>query len=408
MPPHPIFDRAPLRVYWELTRACDLACRHCRAEAVRHRHPLELTEVEGLKLLERLAGFGDPKPHVVLTGGDPLKRPDLWVLIETAQALGLGVSVAPSATELLRPKEIRRLKETGVEAISLSLDGSTATRHDAFRGVPGTFARTLSAAHTARAVGLPFQVNTLVAEATLDDLPAIYLQTSELGAARWSLFFLVSVGRGTVLEQVTPRDAEHVMGWLAELAGQNAGMMVTTTEAPHFRRMLLQRHLRTTGGHGAGIRDGNGIAFISHTGDVQPSGFLPLSAGNVRTEDVVAIYRDSSLFRSLRQVDSFGGRCGRCEFRWQCGGSRARAYAASGDPLGEDPLCSYEPRRRVTSRRPANGHAMLDKSCGIDTRRCATEWPQLLPVARRLLCPSRSSPHPAGRSHSRSIASIAR
>ncbi|HVH11248.1 MAG TPA: radical SAM protein [Gemmatimonadales bacterium] len=344
------FDQAPLRVYWELTRACDLACRHCRAEAVRARHPGELTGAEGLRLLERLAAFGDPKPHVVLTGGDPLKRADLWELIAAARALGLGVSVAPSATELLRPEEIGRFQKTRVEAISLSLDGSTAARHDTFRGIRGTFARTLHAARVARAVGLPFQVNTLVAEQTLADLAALYLLASELGAARWSLFFLVPMGRGTVLGQISPRDAEQVMRWLAELGGRDGAPTVTTTEAPHFRRVLLERR-RSAGGHGAGIRDGNGIMFVSHTGEVQPSGFLPLSAGNVRTDDVVTIYRESPLFRNLRCPDRFAGRCGRCEFRALCGGSRARAYAASGDPLGEDPMCAYQPRTRRPSGR---------------------------------------------------------
>ncbi|HEU5261191.1 MAG TPA: radical SAM protein [Gemmatimonadales bacterium] len=342
-----VFDRAPLRVYWELTRACELACRHCRAEAVQFRHPGELDTAEGLQLLERLASFGDPKPHLVLTGGDPLKRPDLYVLIEAARALGLGVSVAPSATPLLTPPEIRRLKEAGVEAISLSLDGSTAARHDALRGIRGTFERTLAAARTAQAVGLPFQINTLVADETLDDLPAIYLLASELHAARWSLFFLVSVGRGTVLEQVSPEEAEALMRWLVELSGQpgGGGLVVTTTEAPHFRRVLLQRRGPAVRGHGAGIRDGNGIMFISHTGEVHPSGFLPLSAGNVRTQDVLEIYRGSHLFRTLRHADLFDGRCGRCEYHWQCGGSRARAYAATGDPFGEDPLCGYQPKK---------------------------------------------------------------
>ena len=337
------FDEAPLRVYWELTRACDLACRHCRAEAVSRRHPEELTTVEGLHLLERLAAFGSPRPRLVLTGGDPLKRPDLWVLIAAAWALDLPVSVAPSATPLLRPTEIRCLKQAGVEAISLSLDGATPARHDAVRGVGGTFQRTLEAAGAARQAGLPFQINTLVAAETLDELPAIYLLASELGAARWSLFFLVSVGRATLLEQIRPAEAEDVMRWLAELSGRGSGPVVATTEAPQFRRVLLQRH-RGAGAHGAGVRDGNGIMFISHTGDVQPSGFLPVSAGNVRTEDVVAIYRDSPLFRRLRRPAFFAGRCGRCEFRAHCGGSRARAYAASGDPFTEDPLCPYEPR----------------------------------------------------------------
>ena len=350
-PPAPgrlVFDRAPLRVYWELTRACELACRHCRAEAVPFRHPGELDTAEGLQLLERLAAFGDPKPHLVLTGGDPLKRPDLYVLIETARALGLGVSVAPSATPLLTPAEIRRLKEAGVEAISLSLDGSTAARHDALRGIRGTFERTLAAARAAQTVRLPFQINTLVAAETLGDLPAIYVLASELRAARWSLFFLVSVGRGTVLEPVSPEEAEDLIGWLVELSGQPGGPMVTTTEAPHFRRLLLQRRGPAGRGHGAGIRDGNGIMFISHTGEVHPSGFLPLSGGNVRTQDVVEIYRDSHLFRTLRHADLFNGRCGRCEYHWQCGGSRARAYATTGDPFGEDPLCGYQPKNPPT------------------------------------------------------------
>jgi radical SAM protein with 4Fe4S-binding SPASM domain len=343
--PRLIFDRAPLRVYWELTRACDLACRHCRAEAVKHRSPGELSAAEGLHLLKRLDAFGEPKPHVVLTGGDPLKRPDLWVLIAAARGLGLALALAPSATPLLRPGEIRRFKEAGVEAISLSLDGSTPARHDALRGIPGTFERTLEAARAARVAGLPFQINTLVSGETLDDLPAIYLLASELGAARWSLFFLVSVGRGTVLEQIRPAEAELVMRWLAELASEGSGPIVATTEAPHFRRVMLQRHLPNARGHGAGIRDGNGIMFISHSGDVQPSGFLPLSAGNVRMDDVVAVYRDSPLFRRLRRPDLFSGRCGRCEFHAYCGGSRARAYAGSGDPFEEDPLCAYEPLR---------------------------------------------------------------
>jgi radical SAM protein with 4Fe4S-binding SPASM domain len=341
------FDQAPLRVYWELTRACDLACRHCRAEAVKHRSSGEVSTAEGLHLLERLHAFGDPRPHVVLTGGDPLKRPDLWVLIAAARGLGLPVALAPSATSLLGRKEILRFKESGVEAISLSLDGATPARHDALRGLPGTFDRTLQGARAARAVALPFQINTLVAKETLDDLPAIYLLASELGAARWSLFFLVSVGRGTVLEQITPREGEDVMRWLAELAGQGGCPVVTTTEAPHFRRMILQRHQQAARGHGAGIRDGNGIMFISHTGDVHPSGFLPLSVGNVRRDDVVAAYRESPLFRRLRRPELFTGRCGRCEFHSHCGGSRARAYAASGDPFSEDPLCPYEPRNAL-------------------------------------------------------------
>ncbi len=330
------YDRAPLRVYWEVTRACDLACAHCRAEAVPRRARGELTTLEGLRLLKDLASCDAPLPHVVLTGGDPFKRHDLLDLVEAARYLGLPVSVSPSATPLATPQAISRLKVAGVEALSLSLDGSTAERHDALRGVHGTFARTLTVARTAAAVRLPLQINTLVAARTLDDLPAIYALARDLGASRWSLFFLVQVGRGTVLESISPQACEELMRWLATLP--RGTPLVTTTEAPHYRRVVYERTGRR-GGHGAGIRDGNGVMFISHAGDVYPSGFLPLAAGNVRTEHVLDIYRNSELFRRLREADHFAGRCGTCEFCWECGGSRARAFAASGDPLGLDPLC---------------------------------------------------------------------
>ena len=350
------FDRAPRRVYWEVTRACDLACRHCRAETVPEPDPAELTELEGLALIERLARFGTPLPHLVLTGGDPLKRPDLFALIAAARARGFGVSVAPSATPLLTPPMIDRLAAAGVEAVSLSLDASRAARHDALRGVRGCFDRTIAAAHACAAAGLPFQVNTLVCAETLPDLAAIHAVAAGLGAARWSLFFLVAVGRGTLLRPITAAACERLFELLLDLAG-TPGPAITTTEAPHYRRVILARARRAGHdadtparrpvGHGAGIRDGNGIMFVSHAGEVRPSGFFPLSAGNVRTADPVGLYRDSGLFRALRRPDIFGGRCGRCEWREACGGSRARALAATGDPLAEDPLCRYEPAARA-------------------------------------------------------------
>ncbi len=346
------FDRAPRRVYWEVTRACDLACRHCRAEAAPEPDPGELTATEGLRLIERLAGFGMPLPHLILTGGDPLKRPDLFALIAAARRLGFDVSVAPSGTPLLTVQTIFALKAAGVDAISLSLDGSSAARHDALRGVPGCFDRTIAAARGAAAATLPFQVNTLVSAETLSDLPAVHQVAADLGAARWSLFFLVSVGRGSILRPITPDECERLFDRLADLS-RTPGPLITTTEAPHFRRVALERARRAgrgqfavpqrSIGHGAGIRDGNGIMFISHTGEVHPSGFLPLTAGNIRTVDPVALYRDSGVFRALRRTDLFGGRCGRCEYREPCGGSRARAFAATRDPLAEDPLCLYQP-----------------------------------------------------------------
>ena len=348
-----VFDRAPLRVYWETTRACDLACRHCRAEAAADPDPSQLTTAEGLRLLEDLARFGAPLPHVILTGGDPLKRPDLFTLIAHARALGFAVSVAPSGTPLLTAEAIARLAEAGVEAISLSVDGASAARHDGLRGVEGCYTRTLAAATAARAVALPFQVNTLVCAETLDDLPAILPVVVALGAARWSLFFLIAVGRGSVLQPIAPEACEHLLAWVAGL-GRPGGLVITTTEAPHFRRVALQRGWAhgapARGGlHGAGIRDGNGIMFVGHTGEITPSGFLPLSVGNVREVDIVQAYRDSPLFRDLRAVELYTGRCSACEFRGPCGGSRARAFAASGDPLGEDPLCAHHPGTRPTA-----------------------------------------------------------
>ncbi len=347
----------PLRVYWEITRACDLACRHCRAQATPARHAEELTTGEGERLLGQLADSGEPRPHVIFTGGDPLIRGDLFHLIGTARRLGLPVSVAPSATPLLTPDALQRLRAAGVEAISISLDGSSAWRHDAIRGIEGTFARTVAAAAVAADIGLPFQVNTLVCAETVDDLPAVYDQAAGLGAARWSLFFLVAVGRGQLLQPVSAERAESVLLWADGLnVGREPGMpVVTTTEAPQFRRIVLQRwraESRTSSGadrasghagHAAGVRDGNGILFISHRGDVCPSGFLEIPAGNVRSQNVLEIYRQAPLFQQLRNPDTFHGRCGYCEYRWVCGGSRARAYAAAGDPLGEDPLCVYHP-----------------------------------------------------------------
>jgi radical SAM protein len=345
------FDRAPLRIYWELTRACDLACRHCRALAQREPDPDELTARESLALVDRLTGFGAPLPHLVLTGGDPLKRADLFPLIAAARARGFGVSVAPSATPLLTPSMITRLEAAGVEAISLSLDGSDAARHDAIRQVPGCFDRTITAARACALARLPFQVNTLVCQETFADLDAVRAVAAGLGAARWSLFFLVAVGRGTVLRPITAADCERLFDGLLDRMG-SPGPIITTTEAPHFRRMALERARRAgrggapaghRPGHAAGIRDGNGIMFVSHAGEVRPSGFFPESAGNVRVADPVQLYRDSGLFRALRRPDLLGGRCGRCEWREACGGSRARALAATGDPLAEDPLCLYEP-----------------------------------------------------------------
>jgi len=347
-----VFARAPLRVYWELTRACDLACRHCRAEAIPSRHPEELTTEEGFRLLDQLVEFGPPAPHVILTGGDPLKRPDLQALVEHGVSAGLPVSVSPSATGLLTRERVLALKAAGVQAMSLSLDGSTAEPHDGVRGIPGTFALTLAAAREVVDSGIPLQINTLVTSETAGDLSEIHRLVSAIGAQRWSLFFLISVGRGRVLGQLTPDECEALLHWVYDHS-RDGRPAVTTTEAPHYRRVVLER-LKAEGRageelrhhplrRGFGIRDGNGVMFISHTGEIHPSGFLPLAAGNVKAQSPVEVYRAAPLFTALRAPERYDGKCGRCEFRAICGGSRARAYAATGNPLGSDALCAYEP-----------------------------------------------------------------
>ncbi len=347
-----VFAPAPMLIYWEMTRACDLACRHCRAEAIALRHPNELSTAEGRAMLRQALEFGPPLPHLVFTGGDPLKRPDLMDLTAEATTLGFSVSLAPSGTTLLSAEAIRGLAAAGIQSMSLSLDGSTAARHDAFRGVPGCFEMTLAAAHRIREAGIPLQINTLVTAETLADLPNIYTLMRDLSIMRWSLFLLIAVGRGRVLQEITPAESERLFNLLLSL-GREAPFAIKTTEAPHYRR-VAHRRMRAAGmddaaiaatpvGRGFGIRDGNGIMFVSHTGDVYPSGFLPVVAGNVRASSVVDLYRGSPVFSRLRDVTQLTGKCGLCSFASICGGSRARAYAWTGDYMASDPLCPYQP-----------------------------------------------------------------
>jgi radical SAM protein len=347
-----IFSRAPRMIYWEMTRACDLACRHCRAEAIATRDPFELTTAEARAMLEQIVQFGEPRPHVVCTGGDPLKRPDVQEVIAYGTTLGLGMSLAPSATANLTFETVQALRDAGMQSMSLSLDGSTAQRHDAFRGVPGCYETTLQAARWVGDLGIPLQLNTLVTADTVDDLDTMYDLAEALGVMRWSLFFLIPVGRGRALQEITPEAAEAVMIWMAEMA-RVAPFAIAATEAPHFRRVALERaqHAGDPGGavrrgpigRGFGIRDGNGVMFISHHGEVTPAGFLPVVTGNVRTDSLVDLYRGHEVFRALRDPSGLRGKCGRCEYRAPCGGSRARAFAHSGDYLGSDPLCAYRP-----------------------------------------------------------------
>lgn len=357
-PANLVWDRAPMIVYWELTLACQLVCRHCRAKAMRRALPGELTHAEALGVLDDILGFGDPLPHLILTGGDPLEREDLFDLMEAARDRGIGVSVSPSVTPRLTRGALRRMHDAGAGAISLSLDGSDPAHHDAIRRVPGTFDATMVALDDARDAGLGVQINTLVSASTADDLPAIHRLLVERGAGvvtRWTLFFLIHTGRGVMMEEVSPERGEEILRWATSLRATSP-FPVSTTEALHHRRVIAQgmeargwdraRIQESPAARSFGVRDGNGIVFIDHLGTVTPSGFLPLGIGSLKESSLVDLYRDAPLMRSLRDPSGFGGKCGRCEYHGWCGGGRARAWAATGDPLASDPLCPYVPGGR--------------------------------------------------------------
>jgi len=360
-------DEKPILVFWETTRACDLACRHCRASAIPQALEGELDYREGLALLDHIAAFGRPLPILVMTGGDVLKREGFWPLLDQARARGIPVAVSPAVTPLLTDEVLEKLQASAVSAISLSLDGSQATFHDGLRGIPGTFERTLECARKAVQVGLRLQINSTVTAENLTQFPAIFELIHGLGAHVWEVFFLVATGRGAELLAPSPQQCEAACWLLHQAAGY--GLTVRTVEAPFFRRVVhqacgnevedpgdlarslvadLHRRLgpptHPARSRSARTRDGRGLVFVDYQGRVSPSGFLPVVTGNIRTDSLAGIYRDSPVFRSLRRAESLGGRCGRCGYRDLCGGSRSRAWAASGDYLAEDPACVYEPR----------------------------------------------------------------
>ncbi|MCG0238675.1 MAG: radical SAM protein [Firmicutes bacterium] len=329
-------SQTPLVTIWEVTRACALACRHCRAEAIPRRHPLELTTEEGYRLMDQVRELGSPL--FVLTGGDPLLRPDFFDLIRYATEIGLRVAATPSGTGLLTRENIRRAAEAGLRRVAFSLDGVSAGTHDAFRGVKGSFRLTLAGIEYAREAGMEVQVNTTVTRYNLAELREMPRLLEELGVRLWAVFFLVPVGRGLQEDMITPEEHEEVCRWLVAI-GESVPFPIKTTEAPFYRRVAIQmgRPVPYT------VNDGKGFVFIDHLGNVCPSGFLPLPAGNIREQPLAEIYRNAPLFRDLRNPDLLKGKCGRCEYRSLCGGSRARAWALTGDPLASDPACPYEP-----------------------------------------------------------------
>ena len=381
---HPVaksWDDRPLLLFWEMTRACPLACAHCRACAQHTAMPGELTTEEGSKFLRDVQGFGSPSPIFVMTGGDPLARPDLFELLAQAKDQGTRVALAPAVSPSLAGKNLTRLRDNDVHAISISLDGACAATHEGIRQVPGHFGETIKTLRALVDAGFMVQVNTTVMRRNVTELAEIAALLAGLGVHVWEVFFLVQVGRGSIVEEISPQEAEDVSHFLFDAA--RYGFVVRTVEAPFFRRVVtwrvdvpdgedpatrfglgplyrdLARGLEQRLGEpvtrpkatSAGTRDGNGILFVAHDGEVCPAGFLPLPLGNVKTRNVVDLYRTDPLLVAIREA-RFHGRCGDCEFRALCGGSRSRAFAATGDALGEDPACAYKnPAAAVASLR---------------------------------------------------------
>lgn len=346
------FSRQPFVLAWELTRACNLACVHCRADAQVRRDPAELSTEEALRLIDDIAGFDVP-PILVLTGGDPMRRPDLIELIRYATDRGIRCTLTPAGTPLASSHRLSAVRDAGARRIAVSLDGSTPERHDGFRRVRGSFVWTQAIIRTAWKLDLPVQIHTTLSRQTVDDLPAMADLADELGAVVWAVFCLVPTGRGLIADELGATEYEEVFRWLAERRTR-ARWELKLTEGYHFRRVLFEREgapsrgLGFASGDGIGrapkaVNAGNGFCFVSHTGDVCPSGFLPIPAGNARTTPVVDLYRHHPVFQTLREPDRLKGKCGRCQFKRICGGSRSRAFVHTGDYLEADPACAYEP-----------------------------------------------------------------
>ena len=358
------FEKQPFIVIWEVTQACDLVCQHCRACAQPFRSPLELSTREGESLIDQVAELA--APVFVLTGGDPLKRPDIYHLVEYGTQAGVRTSMTPSATPLLTYQAISRLQQCGLARLAVSLDGSTPAIHDAFRGVAGSHALTLDAVRWANEIGLPVQINTTITRRNLGDFESMVALLRQLDIALWSVFFLVPMGRAQAGDLISAEEFEQVFEKLDAIS-HDVRFDIKTTEAQHYRRFLAQKRVErrrnsvpeahgvvkalqdSVGRSPRGINDGKGFVFISHYGEVYPSGFLPVSAGNIRNQPLPEIYRNAPFFKALRNSSNLKGKCGVCEFRELCGGSRSRAFALTGDPFAEEPACIYQPRALATA-----------------------------------------------------------
>ncbi|MED4206114.1 TIGR04053 family radical SAM/SPASM domain-containing protein [Neobacillus mesonae] len=360
------FNKDPFIVIWELTRACQLKCLHCRADAQYTRDPRELTFEEGKNLIDQIYDMNNPM--LVFTGGDPLMRPDVFDIAKYAVEKGVRVSMTPSATPNVTIEAMRKAKEVGLSRWAFSLDGPKPEIHDHFRGTSGSFALTMERIKYLHELDMPIQINTVVSRYNYEHLDELARLVEELDCVLWSVFFLVPTGRGQAEDMISPVEHEKVLRWLYDLS-KRVSFDIKTTEAMHYRRVVIQQKMREAkeqtdeinylsaltekgltgsidglGRAPKGVNDGNGFVFISHIGDVYPSGLLPIKAGNVRDTPLAEIYRESPIFKALRNPDGFKGKCGVCEFRYVCGGSRSRAYAMTGDYLESEPFCVYIPK----------------------------------------------------------------
>lgn len=341
-------------VAWEVTRSCNLACVHCRASSVCGPYAEELTTDQGRKLLENIASFSNPV--IILTGGEPLLRPDIYELAAYGDKKGLRMVLATNAT-LVTEEIAGKMLDAGIKRVSVSIDGLDAESHDRFRGVPGAFDGAMIGIAAMKKAGMEFQINTTITQTNLAQIEGILELALRLGAAAHHIFLLVPTGRGKDLadQEITPGDYEKTLNWFYEKS-RTCPIQLKATCAPHYYRIFHQGKKEapapsTAGGHGhpfhtmtRGCMGGSSFCFISHTGQIQPCGYLELDCGQVKKKNFVDIWNNSEIFRDLRDLRKFKGKCGRCEFIRVCGGCRARAYETTGDYLAEEPFCIYEPK----------------------------------------------------------------
>ena len=354
-PPHGKASHSSLRlVAWEITRNCNLNCVHCRAAATRGPYDGELDTPAALKLLDQIEEIG--RPIVILTGGEPLLREDIFEVAQYGTDKGFRMVMAVNGT-LITDAVARHMARAGIMRISISLDGATAEVHDAFRGVAGAFEGAIEGIKRAQAAGIEFQINTTITKANVEQIPLIQELAVSLGASAHHIFLLVPTGRGKYLieQEITAQEYEQTLNWFYDQR-QQAPLQLKATCAPHYYRILRQRAKQdgqrvTFDTHGLdavtrGCLGGTGFCFISHRGIVQPCGFLDLNCGDITQTSFAEVWKKSDIFLNLRNYDNLQGKCGRCEYRQVCGGCRARAHEATGDYLAEEPLCSYEPVKK--------------------------------------------------------------